>query len=94
MKILPTLLAGRCEHHATDEIEAQTDRDRVKAMGVAFISLCPVIDINGDLLGVIFTQWDAMADVPVGKALTQVEEKAAKIGLQLAVTLEVQVGEP
>jgi len=86
---LPTLLAGKCHLSATDAEGNSIRRARLESLGVGSNMVCPVIDIQGRMLGAVLATWDVSDDLPVGSELHVLEAFAKDICVQIAAALDV-----
>lgn len=90
-EFLPALLAGKCQVVAVDEhANSAALRARLEALGAGTFMVCPVIDIQGRLLGGVLTTWDVRDQPPTGQELQVLMEIAKGIGAQIASALDLR----
>ncbi len=80
---LNKLLAGQCTVVGLEEMSAG-ERVRMVELGVQARMACPVMDIQGRLLGAVFIHWPADALVPEGADLNALEDFTRSVGSQIA----------
>jgi hypothetical protein len=89
-EFLPALLAGRCQMgRATTEPNLSL-RGRLEALGASDFMACPVIDIQGRMLGGVFVTWDLHDVPPQGEELQALMVYANRIGVQIASALDLR----
>jgi hypothetical protein len=86
---LPSLLAARCQLLALADVRNFALRARLENLGANSLLACPVIDLEGKLLGAILTSWDAADKPPSGAQLEAVIEANRRIAglIASAITL-------
>lgn len=87
---LPDLLDRKCVQYATSDLAPSPGRQRVESMGVAAVTTCPVTDSRGNLLGVLFTEYDSFAEVPPEPEMNRLKERTKVVGTQIAVALDLR----
>jgi len=93
-EILPTLLAGKCQIGVVAAASSTAFRVRLEAMGTGAYLACPVIDVQGRVLGAVFVQWDAQDAAPTGSALQTLMDHAINVGVQIASALDLRTPLP
>jgi hypothetical protein len=93
-EVLPTLLAGKCQIGVVTEASSTALRVRLEAMGAGAFLACPVIDVQGRVLGAVFVLWDAHDEPPNGNALQTVMDRALNVGVQIASALDLRTPLP
>jgi hypothetical protein len=86
---LPTLLAGKCHVSLTDAEDNSIRRARLESLGAGASMVCPVIDIEGRMLGAVLATWDVRDAPPVGDELRTLEAFARDICAQIAAALDL-----
>jgi hypothetical protein len=86
---LPTLLAGKCDLHSTADERNEVIRARLMAMGAGSFLACPVIDIQGRMLGGVSVTWDERDPTPEGDDLKSLVAFAQNICVQIAAALDL-----
>jgi hypothetical protein len=89
-EFLPTLLAGKCQMSMTGQEQNLAMRARLETLGAGAFMACPVIDIQGRMLGALFVTWDVRDNPPTGEALQSLMEYGKTIGLQIASALDLR----
>jgi hypothetical protein len=87
---LPTLLAGKCDFHLTQQESSVVIRSRLTAMGAGSFMSCPVIDVQGRMLGAISVTWDEHDSAPGGAELQSLMDFAGSICIQIAAALDLR----
>ena len=87
---LPALIAGKCQLGATSDELNVALRARLDALGAGAYMACPVIDIQGRMLGAVFMTWDVRDPPPVGEALRSLMDFASTICIQIASALDLR----
>jgi hypothetical protein len=87
---LPALLAGKCQLIGLDNAHNFDLRARLQVLGANSLLACPVIDVEGKLLGALFSNWDAADPPPVGEQLQAVMELNQHVGGQIASVLNLR----
>jgi hypothetical protein len=88
--VLPALLAGKCQTVAAADVHNFALRTRMQSLGVSTNLTCPVIDIEGKLLGAIFVDWDTGDQAPEGGQLQAIIDFEERIGAQIASVLNLR----
>lgn len=88
--ILPALLGNKCKLSAVSESGNIALRARLEAIGAATVLACPVIDVQGRLLGGVFLLWDVRDTPPEGEDLDRLMEYAKYVGVQIASALDLR----
>jgi len=86
---LPTLLAGRCHVGATAGVTNTVRRSRLESLGAGSYMACPVIDIQGRMLGAVLATWDVRESPLVGGELQSLVAFARDICAQIAAALDL-----
>ncbi len=81
--VLGKFLADQCFWTALDDLSAAA-RARMIEMGANEALACPVLDIQGRLLGGVFVSWPVGAVVPQGNDLAALTEFTLSIAAQIA----------
>jgi hypothetical protein len=87
---LPALLAGKCQLIGLQEASNFELRSRLQALGANSLLACPVTDIEGKLLGGLFSNWDAADPPPAGEQLQAVIDLNQHVGGQIASVLNLR----
>jgi hypothetical protein len=87
---LPTLLAGKCAFQRYGDDLSVTLRARLVALGAGSFLACPVIDIEGRVLGATVVTWDERDPPPIGEDLRSLMEFARSICVQIAAALDLR----
>ena len=87
---LPALLAGKCLLMASTDAHNFDLRARLQVLGANSLMACPVTDIEGKLLGALFSNWDAADQPPDGDQLRVVMDLNQRIGAQIASVLNLR----
>lgn len=91
-EFLPALVAGRCQMGVTTDEPNLALRARLEALGAGTFMACPVIDIEGRMLGGLFVTWDVRDAPPTGAVLQSLMDYAKVIGIQVASALDLRGG--
>lgn len=91
---LPALLAGKCQIGEVAEAVSIALRARLEAMGAGAFLSCPVVDVQGRLLGAVFVQWDVHDAPPSGDSLQMLMDRAINVGAQIASALDLRTPQP
>jgi hypothetical protein len=87
---LPALLAGKCQLIALREGASTVAlRARLEALGAGYLMACPVIDIQGRMLGAVFITWDLRYLPPAGEDLQSLMDFSRSVGTQIASALDL-----
>jgi hypothetical protein len=90
-EFLPSLLSGKCQIVAVGEgANASALRARLEALGAGIFMACPVVDVQGRMLGAVFLTWDVRDMPPGGEDLRALTEYAKSIGAQIASALDLR----
>jgi hypothetical protein len=92
--VLPALLTGKCQVVAAADVQNFALRTRMQTLGANTNLTCPVIDIEGKLLGAIFVDWDGGDRPPDGAQLQALIEFDERIGAQVASVLNLRRFDP
>jgi hypothetical protein len=87
---LPALLAGKCQLIGLEQVRNFDLRGRLQGLGANSLMACPVTDIEGKLLGALFSNWDAADQPPAGEQLQAVMDLNQHIGGQIASMLNLR----
>jgi len=87
---LPALLAGKCDFHLTTDEPNVVIKGQLIAMGAGSFMVCPVIDIQGRMLGGVSVTWDERDTPPVGDEMRSLMEFAGSICIQIAAALDLR----
>jgi hypothetical protein len=90
-EFLPALLAGKCQLGLVDDSRSVGLRARLLALGSSAFLACPVIDVQGRLLGAVFVLWDGHDSPPMDDALRALMDRARNIGTQIASALDLRM---
>ncbi len=93
-EFLPALLAGRCDTRASGEVHNLALRNRLEALGAGVYLACPVIDIQGRMLGGLFVTWDVSDHPPAGEAMQALSAYTREVGTQIAAALDLRTRLP
>ena len=89
-EFLPALLAGRCQlTNVSANASTVAVRARLAALGAGSFMACPVVDIQGRMLGAVFVTWDLRDNPPAGEDLQSLMDFARSVGTQIASALDV-----
>jgi len=93
-EFLPSLLAGKCQLMVLGDVHNFALQARLESLGASSLLSCPVTDLEGKLLGAIFTNWDAADKPPSGEQLQAVIEVNQRVAGQIAsvITLRGNAG--
>jgi hypothetical protein len=86
---LPAMLTGNCHVGATGDATTPARRARLQSMGGGLSLVCPVIDVQGRMLGVVLMSWDHGDPPPSGEKLPPLTAFAGEICLQIAALLDL-----
>lgn len=86
---LPALLADQCHVGAASTQSNLGIRARLNALGANAFMACPVIDIQGRMLGAMLITWDANESAPTGEVLQSLTDYARSVGTQVASALDL-----
>lgn len=89
-EFLPALLAGKCQMGTTNDEPNLVLRSRLEALGAGAFMACPVIDVQGRMLGGLFVTWDVRDQPPAGDELRALMDFARSIGVQIASALDLR----
>ncbi len=89
-ELLPALLAGKCQMGTASDATNLPLRARFEALGAGAFMACPVIDIQGRMLGGVFLTWDVRDRPPAGEELQSLMEFARIICNQIASALDLR----
>jgi hypothetical protein len=87
---LPALLTGKCQVVVAADVHNFALRTRIQTLGASTNLTCPVIDIEGKLLGAIFVDWDGADRPPEGTQLQELIDFDQRIGAQVASVLNLR----
>lgn len=88
--ILPSLLSDKCTISAVAGASNIALRARLEALGATTVLACPVIDVQGRLLGAAFVQWDMRDAPPTGEELQKLMDYARSVSVQIASALDLR----
>ncbi|MGA3399124.1 MAG: hypothetical protein ABSC95_07880 [Acetobacteraceae bacterium] len=89
-EFLPALLAGKCQLIALADVHNFGLQGRLRTLGANSLLSCPVTDVEGKLLGALFSNWDAADQPPAGDELKALMDFDQRIGGQIASVLSVR----
>jgi hypothetical protein len=89
-EFLPVLLSDQCLSRTSSEIRNMAMRVRLDAMGAGVFLACPVVDIQGRMLGAIFITWDIDDHPPSGEAVESLSTFTLQVGAQAATALDLR----
>jgi hypothetical protein len=89
-EFLPSLLAGRCQLQSIADVRNFALQARLQILGASSLLSCPVIDVEGKLLGAMFTSWDAADRPPSGEQLQAVIEADQRAAGQIASVIALR----
>jgi hypothetical protein len=90
-EFLPTMMAGQCQVVAVQAGTGSSSlRARLEALGAGTFLACPIIDIQGRMLGGVFVTWDVRDSPPSGEALQAFMDFAKTICVQIASALDLR----
>ena len=89
-EFLPSLLAGKCQLQTLSDVRNYALQARLENLGASSLLSCPVTDLEGKLLGALFTNWDAADKPPSGAQLQAVIEADQRTAGQIASVLTLR----
>ena len=87
---LPSLLAGNCQLQMAADVRNYALKARLEALGADSLLACPVIDLEGKLLGAMLTNWDLADKPPSGEQLQAVIETDQRVSGEIASAITLR----
>jgi hypothetical protein len=87
---LPTLLAANCITFNANDVHNANARARMGALGMQLFVACPVINLQGVLLGAIFVSWDHGDTLPAKEDLPKLYGEMKHVAAQVAIALDMR----
>jgi hypothetical protein len=87
---LTNLLAGNCVTFNVADVHNANARIRMASLGMQLFIACPVINVQGVLLGAIFVSWDHGDTLPAKEDLPKLYGEMKHVAAQVAIALDMR----